>query len=276
MLFKKQRLGSSMNLKLFSNPYTFFNVRTIVRLCIVVFVLYLFYIFGVLTHLWEKELIEFYSDPSKIHLKKSIDSVKLDTSIKNSVNNWNYAFKHTADNACREHPTKPYLTILVKSKWSHFEHRHAIRQTWGQKDNSSLIRTVFLIGLPSPEEIKHKIEISIQQIEDEHDQYKDIVQQNFYDTYYNNTLKTFMGISWIVENCKNSKFYLFIDDDFYLNPNLLMKYLQNNVTDSMLDKFYAGYVFANSAPMRHLLSKWYISLEDFPYSKWPPYAAAGA
>jgi hypothetical protein len=54
-----------------------------------------------------------------------------------------------------------------------------------------------------------------------------------------------------------------------------MKYLAHNVTDSMMNKLYAGFVFPNSSPMRHKFSKWYISLSDYPYHKFPPFVAAG-
>ena len=33
--------------------------------------------------------------------------------------------------------------------------------------------------------------------------------------------------------------------------------------------------YPNSSPMRHMMSKWYISLQDYPYNKFPPYVSAG-
>ena len=36
-----------------------------------------------------------------------------------------------------------------------------------------------------------------------------------------------------------------------------------------------GYVF-HSPPLRHRTSKWYVSLEEYPFNLWPPYATAGA
>ena len=102
-----------------------------------------------------------------------------------------------------------------------------------------------------------------------------IVQQTFTDAYYNNTLKTIMGIKWINHYCPNSKYYMFIDDDFFLNPRLLLDYLARNVTPRVEPSLYAGFVFADSAPMRHVMSKWYISLEEWPYARYPPYASAG-
>ena len=122
---------------------------------------------------------------------------------------------------------------------------------------------------------KLKHEDTLYQLELEYEKYQDIVQQNFYDAYYNNTIKTVMGIKWIVEYCPNAKFYLFIDDDFYLNPSQLMKFLSQDFSESTLANFYTGFVYNNSSPMRHMMSKWYISLEDYPYHKFPPYVSAG-
>ena len=38
---------------------------------------------------------------------------------------------------------------------------------------------------------------------------------------------------------------------------------------------FPGYVF-HSPPQRHRPSKWYVSLNEYPYNLWPPYATAGA
>ena len=301
-------------------PKKLLRPRALIHLFIILIIVYLCYILGLFTHMLEKDLNEFRY-PLKIDVRVALQNLYQDSqSLKYlDINNLNYTFIHKAEKTCepaklnvngRRVNGKPYLVILVKSKLTHFEHREAIRKTWGQSDPMKLIRTVFLVGLPSPDEAANPIEAksvdleSLHQnenivhsrddskskntlqdlkkeqhdlfkLEMEYEKYGDIIQQNFLDTYYNNTIKTFMGIRWINEYCSNARFYLFIDDDFYLNPNLLMKYLANNVTESMLSTFYAGYVFGNSSPMRHLLSKWYISLKDYPYHKFPPYVAAG-
>jgi hypothetical protein len=89
-------------------------------------------------------------------------------------------------------------------------------------------------------QLKH--EDMLYKFELEYEKYGDIVQQNFYDSYYNNTIKTLMGIRWAVDYCSKSKFYLFVDDDFYVNPNLLIKFLSQKFNQTTLEKFYAGYV----------------------------------
>ncbi|RNA30098.1 beta-1-3-galactosyltransferase brn [Brachionus plicatilis] len=206
---------------------------------------------------------------------REIDDIKIIEYV--DVNNLNFSFILKAEKTCQTTKDEKLLAvIMVKSKLNHFKHRSAIRKTWGNLDKNARIRKVFLIGLPSPEE-SDAAQIRADKIDlaRENQLFGDIVQQNFYDEYYNNTLKTIMGLKWINFYCQSSNFYAFIDDDYFLNPKLLVSYLQNEVKDSMLQNLYAGYVFGKSSPMRHLISKWYISLKDYPYSKFPPYIAAG-
>lgn len=40
-------------------------------------------------------------------------------------------------------------------------------------------------------------------------------------------------------------------------------------------RLFAGFVFMSS-PHRHKSSKWYVSLEEYPYHLWPPYVTAGS
>lgn len=40
-------------------------------------------------------------------------------------------------------------------------------------------------------------------------------------------------------------------------------------------RLFSGFVF-KSAPHRHRTSKWYISLEEYPWHLWPSYVTAGA
>ena len=115
----------------------------------------------------------------------------------------------------------PYLLILVKSKYSHFDQRDTIRKTWGQSDDQKLIRTVFLIGYPEQNVAEYNRLISKEAKEN-----GDLIQQNFIDSYYNNTLKTSMAIKWINRYCSRSKYYLLIDDDFYLSKLFIKKYFK--------------------------------------------------
>ncbi len=171
---------------------------------LVIFFIFL-YVFGVFTHLFEKNLSEF-----KTPLTKSVQELLRDlkpgqhidqvSDINNLIDN----FIHDAKNSCepfRKHlngdifTATPYLVILVKSKLTNFEARDIIRSTWAQQDEFNLIRTVFLIGYPDSY-LKRETNDLLVRIDYENQVYHDLVQQNFVDAYYNNTLKTMMGKSY--------------------------------------------------------------------------------
>ena len=234
-----------------------------------------------------------------------------------------------ANNVSEEENLPIRIVYIVKSAISHFENRNAIRKTWGYEKRFSdvQIRTVFLLG-STDETQRDNMQNKIVR---ENEQFQDIVQGDFLDTYYNNTIKTLMGIRWAADFCSNSRFYLFVDDDYYVstrnilrflrNPSNYPKYLQDptinfddvqesNRKNSQLKKrqlewdegekssrlqvnvnrklqqlldfdlpndveLYTGYVFFPK-PHRHKFSKWYISLEEYPYDRFPPYVSAGA
>ena len=222
------------------------------------------------------------------------------------------------------------IVYIVKSAIANVENRKAIRRTWGFENRFAdvEIRTVFLLG---SEHGTNKIDIHAA-IVLENEKFQDIIQGDFIDTYYNNTMKTLMGIRWAAEFCSNSRFYLYVDDDYYVstrnilrflrNPSSYPKYLENPTIDfddvqrsnrlnskinsgkklnslinnsmqsissgsnrklqQLVDfdlpedvELYAGYVFFPK-PHRHKFSKWYISLDEYPYDKFPPYVSAGA
>lgn len=253
---------------------------------IIFLIVFLLYVFGVFTHLFAKSLDNFRY-PLDIDLPYAIKQIEKDpNSLKHlQIDNFNYNYINVPSakqfceplEASKQEKTQsisPYVIILVKSRYNNFKQRDAIRKTWGSWSSQNEIRpirTVFLLGIPEnrdDDEEKRKFQL-------ETTENNDILQQDFVDTYFNNTKKTFMGIRWVNEQCFTAQFYVFIDDDFYLNPRLLVTYLATNVTESMQDSLFAGYVFPNSTPMRHWTSKWYISLEEYPFRKFPPFVAAG-
>jgi beta-1,3-galactosyltransferase / beta-1,3-N-acetylglucosaminyltransferase len=182
---------------------------------------------------------------------------------------------------------------------------------------------------------KHNAELQ-KLIDLEANNYNDIVQASFIDTYFNNTIKTMIGMQWAAKFCSRSRFYMFVDDDYYISTKNVLRFIRNPVfypeylektnehlrklarrrlysstqynesdftlsskqTDSviiknitehakirnrrMLDmdlpidiKLFSGFVF-QSSPHRHKSSKFYISLDEYPWHMWPTYVTAGA
>ena len=160
--------------------------------------------------------------------------------------------------------TEIFYLLLIKSKLDNFEMRDAIRDTWAQEGVAQYpeVRRVFLLGYR---------DMSLQrQIVHESLLHGDIVQQDFTDKYFNNTLKTRMAYEWATNFCKNAKYLVFVDDDFYLAPWNLVPALKN-ISE---DKVY-GAGLMHTAPIRHYYNKWYATLQEYKFSHFPPYPSGG-
>jgi len=157
---------------------------------------------------------------------------------------------------------------LVKSSLNHFDRRKIIRRTWGFENRFSDVstRTVFILGKSYDTDLDKRVK-------EEHEQYGDIVQYDFVDEYYNNTIKTMNAIKWASTHCNDSRFYFFSDDDMYVSIKNVLRYLRNPTEypeylskeiKGKQSKFilpsdivlFTGYVF-HSSPLRHQISKWY-------------------
>ncbi|KAH8323108.1 hypothetical protein KR074_004221 [Drosophila pseudoananassae] len=162
----------------------------------------------------------------------------------------------------------PRLTILVKSAVANVRRRDAIRRTWGYEARFSdvQLRRVFLLG--TAEEGQKDVAWEARE-------HGDILQGDFVDAYFNNTLKTMLGMRWASEHFNRSDFYLFVDDDYYVSMKNVLRFLGRGRQTHQPDVLFAGYVFQTS-PLRHKFSKWYVSLEEYPFDRWPPYVTAGS
>ncbi|CAP26185.2 Protein CBR-BRE-5 [Caenorhabditis briggsae] len=72
--------------------------------------------------------------------------------------------------------------------------------------------------------------------------------------------------------CVLPDFSFLVDDDYMVHIPNLIKFLK---TKSKNDLVYEGFVF-DSSPFRLKLHKHSISLDEYPYSRYPPYVSAGA
>ncbi|RZF38003.1 hypothetical protein LSTR_LSTR006402 [Laodelphax striatellus] len=297
------------------------SLRSKLKYFLVIFVLCFAYFFGVFTHVFEKDYFSDFTYPLEGDIVEYANQLKNNRKPDEApINEYNFSYLYNAKGKCSmADKEKIRLVILVKSAIKHFKRRLVIRHSWGYESRFSdvAIRTVFILGVGTDEKLQHKVD-------QENETFGDIVQANFTDTYYNNTIKTMMGFKWAVLNCPNAMFYFFSDDDMYVstknilrfvrNPTNYPAYLQQAIvslnsshdlprSNNHIDKeallvkedrisnrklqqvldyqlpenvsLYSGYVFFSS-PLRHLTSKWYVSLEEYPFHMWPPYVAAGA
>lgn len=183
--------------------------------------------FGLVKHLFELNYYTLFNYPLEGDVLKYAHQVRFNQVPEVApINFYNYTFLKPVKEKCSSDdggPIIPKITIIVKSAMKHFERRTAIRQSWGFEKRFSDVkmRVVFVVGISSDntEIQKH--------IDKESDLFADIVQANFEDTYFNNTIKTMMGFKWATNYCSTSKFYLFVDDDYYVSVKNLLRFLDN-------------------------------------------------
>lgn len=158
--------------------------------------------------------------------------------------------------------TKPVhqlvAVILVHSAPTKWERRQTIRDTWGQKDDRAHV--YFVIGAVTSIDLQKSI---IQENNDFHD----IIQGNFIDTYHNMTYKHVMLLRWFIEHCSRTQYLIKTDDDIFLNTPALYDFLQNSAEKE-------NYLFCHKneglEPIRWP-NKWFTSFEEFPGEMYPVY-----
>lgn len=257
------------------------------------------FFFGAFHHVYEKDFYNDFHYPYDGDIEVFVEQLKNDiTPDVEPINSYNFEFHKNPWKKCVD-VEDLRLIYIVKSAPDNFHLRAAIRLTWGYEKRFSdvEIRTVFLIGSTKSEALQKSID-------EEYRLNSDIIQGNFTDSYYNNTYKTMMGFQWVQKHCANSKFYMFVDDDYYVSTKNVLRFIRyptqypqylnkpfsngkmfiskrrgilvvENYDLSNDVHLYTGYVFRTS-PHRHFISKWYVSLEEYPYHMWPPYVTAGA
>lgn len=249
-------------------------------------VISLYYYIGIGDYINTLNIEDEFHYPLDVDIKPLIEDMKAgrEPSIA-PINVYPYNFMTTIDK-CRGKPVD--LLILVKSAMEHFDLRTAIRDTWGKENNlmDETVRVLFFLGVTdeSNSALQKKVDQEITF-------YNDIVQIDFIDAYYNNTIKTMMAFRWAYDHCDEARYYLFSDDDMYISVANLLDYTNfhersaysvyddatkaNTVDTDKSKALFAGFVF-KSRPHRYLGSKWRVSLDEYPWNKWPPYVSAGA
>ncbi|CAK9812421.1 Beta-1,3-galactosyltransferase 1 [Anthophora plagiata] len=160
----------------------------------------------------------------------------------------------------------PYLLIVICSAVTNFKARAAIRNTWANKKNldstyNSTVKIAFLLGQSDNDTLNNII------AEESHE-YNDIIQETFYDTYNNLTLKSVMMLKWVSSNCGQAKYLMKTDDDMFVNVPILMKTLQSRsqTTDILL-----GSLICNAKPILDPNNKWYTPKYMYSEKIYPNY-----
>ncbi|XP_015216463.2 UDP-GalNAc:beta-1,3-N-acetylgalactosaminyltransferase 1 [Lepisosteus oculatus] len=162
----------------------------------------------------------------------------------------------------------PFLVIFVASTPGRVEHRMAIRASWGSKRylQGKYILTLFLLGREKETAVKPRLSL-----EEEHFLFRDLIMQDFLDTYENLTLKTRMAFHWMYEFCPRAQYIMKTDTDVFINVINLVQFLLKTRYSS--GGLYTGFPFVHSYPYRSRSSKNFISHEEYPFDQYPPYCS---
>ena len=116
-----------------------------------------------------------------------------------------------------------FLIAYIHTAPAHYKRRMVIRETWGNPKfyPDVVIRVVFVMGKTFD---KPEVQSSL---EYESEQYGDIVQENFLDSYKNLTYKGIGALKWVSTYCPHAKFVLKADDDIFVNAFTLLRHLQS-------------------------------------------------
>ena len=217
---------------------------------------------------------------------------------------FNHSFIIDCKNKCLrddQQPLSPHLIIVVKSSLTNAGHRNTIRQSWGDESRFSniTIRRIFLVG--SCESLIYETDVKSDtwtkgtsnmtasncnvMIRGESEAYGDIVQIDYIDTYFNNSIKTIAGFEWLKNYCPEAEYALFVDDDFFVSVKNLLSFINNPFQDPLTQlqdgyfpydgRMYAGQVAYARRPERNSNYKWFISIKDYPFDKYPNFIPAG-
>ncbi|KYM82447.1 Beta-1,3-galactosyltransferase brn [Atta colombica] len=181
--------------------------------------------FGAFVHIFEVTYDENFVYPYEGNVHEFVNALRRNEKPQvEPINEYRYAFILKQPQKCKENADDTLrLVYIVKSAIENFDRRTAIRNSWGIEKRFFDVptKTIFMVGThPDDQEVEAKLKL-------EAGIYKDIVQADFIDSYYNNTIKTMMSFKWLVKYCPNSKFYMFVDDDMYVSVKNVATFIRN-------------------------------------------------
>lgn len=167
-----------------------------------------------------------------------------------------------------------FLLLVIKSSPGNYDRREVLRKTWAKErvHNGAQIRRVFISGTTDSgfEKQRHNKLLELEQKE-----YKDILQWDLSDTFYNLTLKQVLFLEWMERNCPNARFLLNGDDDVFANTDNMVEYLQGLKDNDGSKHLFTGHLIQYVGPIRSPNSKYYIPVQVQESNEYPPYCGGG-
>ena len=155
-----------------------------------------------------------------------------------------------------------FLLILVSSAPSNVGRRRGIRLTWGAENSTKpWWKTYFLVAQTRDRNLSESLL-------HEGDAFGDLIRADYFDDYWNQTLKIQMGFEWASRYC-NFSFLLKVDDDVFVNMSALL----SNLTNRSMPKYklYMGLLWQKLPVRRYKGDKWEVTKEEYEPDFYPDY-----
>ncbi|XP_043946563.1 N-acetyllactosaminide beta-1,3-N-acetylglucosaminyltransferase 3-like [Protopterus annectens] len=188
----------------------------------------------------------------------------------------NFPIIHDAPMKCggSEQSDKIFLLLVIKSSPKFYTRRQTIRKTWGEerKYEGVQIRLLFILGVHSDQKESKKLQqlLSIESKEN-----GDILQWDFYDTFFNLTLKQVLFFAWLQQNCPHVNFLLNADDDVFVNSDAVVQYLLSLNGNKGDKHLFVGQLVTVVFLETRKSSKYYVPEQVTSRRRFPPYCAGG-
>lgn len=208
--------------------------------------------------------------PAVPRAKESAVPVQFYTAPRN-CNPHNYSYIINQPSLCLDHK-EVLLLVMIRSIFSHYDRRMAMRETWAMQENfkNLTVKFVFLFAQPSDTQIQRALTRESQIFDD-------IIQEDFEESYSNLTLKTVMAWKWAKTYCAHASFVMVGDDSIIVDTHKLVPYLLSEMSsETTKDHFTLCYLFPCCTRAIHGPSKYSVSVKKYPGSAYPAYCSGTA
>lgn len=170
-------------------------------------------------------------------------------------------------------PEEVFLLLVIKSSPKNYERREVLRNSWAKERSykGKIIRRIFIIGTESSGFEKEKLNKLVRL---EHQHYKDILQWDFTDSFFNLTLKQILFLEWMNRRCPQASFLLNGDDDVFANTDNMVEYLQS-LKQNGSKHLFTGDLLKIAFPIRDQNNKYFVPLQVYDKNVYPPYCGGG-
>ncbi|CAH1774454.1 unnamed protein product [Owenia fusiformis] len=170
-----------------------------------------------------------------------------------------------------------FLLVLVRSKISHIDRRATLRKTWlspgllNRHFPEHNVVPLFLVGSPGNNTTAQSA------LEKEGTLHKDVIQEDFIDSYRNLTLKTTMAFKWARLYCPHAQYVMVGSDEVVVDVFKLIPFLNaQQFNKDVLNQFSLCYLYPCCTRVWRNHPKYSITKEDYEGSAWPSYCSGTA